>query len=151
MRKHSLSLMVLNVVILVFTSTFLGCSSVNPFTDSNLPSANTVDVAEIHTGMQSGQVQASLGKPSAVKRDHDGSEVWIYDRLHAEASYREVDTEPLNREYMNTKRALLVAKDEAHERLSDKSLADTDKTVTLIIKIGPEARVDSFSYYSNRF
>jgi outer membrane protein assembly factor BamE (lipoprotein component of BamABCDE complex) len=92
---------------------------------------------EIRAGLTQDEVVAALGSPNIVTRDAQGRETWIYDKIASEASY-------------STKGAygtvLLVGASTASGVSSQ-----SERTLTVTIKYGPDQRVDTFSYHSSRF
>ncbi len=107
---------------------------------------------EIRVGMSSVDVAESLGAPNQV-RYQQGKEVWIYDRIATEASYRNSDSGvggsvgaagvPGN---------VLVLGNVSGARSSSKgSSATTQRTLTVIIRFDENDQVASFSYHSSEF
>ncbi len=107
---------------------------------------------EIRVGMSSVDVAESLGAPNQV-RYQQGKEVWIYDRIATEASYRNSDNGvggtvgaagvPGN---------VLVLGNVSGARSSSKgSSATTQRSLTVIIRFDENDQVAEFSYHSSEF
>jgi hypothetical protein len=92
---------------------------------------------EIHAGLTQDQVIAALGAPNIVTRDAQGRETWVYDKIASEASYSTSGAYGT---------VLLVGASSAAGASSQ-----SERTLTVTIKYGPDQRVDTFSYHSSRF
>jgi outer membrane protein assembly factor BamE (lipoprotein component of BamABCDE complex) len=92
---------------------------------------------EIRAGLTQDQVIAALGSPNIVTRDTQGRETWVYDKIASEASYSTSGAYGT---------VLLVGASSAAGASSQ-----SERTLTVTIKYGPDQRVDTFSYHSSRF
>jgi outer membrane protein assembly factor BamE (lipoprotein component of BamABCDE complex) len=92
---------------------------------------------EIRAGLTQDEVIAALGSPNIVTRDAQGRETWVYDKIASEASYS-------NSGVYGT---ILVVGASGAAGASSQS----ERTLTVTIKFGPDQRVDTFSYHSSRF
>jgi hypothetical protein len=107
---------------------------------------------EIRIGMSSVDVAEALGTPNQV-RYQDGKEVWIFDRIATEASYRNSSGGaggsvgaagvPGN--------VLVLGNVSAARSLSRGESATTQRTLTVIIRYDTNDQVESFSYHSSQF
>jgi len=107
---------------------------------------------EIRIGMSSVDVAAVLGAPNQV-RYQKGLEVWIYDRIATEASYRNSD-----KGVGGTVGAagvagnVLVLGNVSGARSSSKGVsATTQRSLTVIIRYDENDQVSEFSYQSSEF
>jgi hypothetical protein len=137
-----------------FTPAFLtGCQS-NGGLHSERDRQMTVGTVqkEIRLGMSSVDVAEALGSPNQV-RYQEGKEVWIYDKIATEASYRNTESGvgagvaaagvPGN--------VLVLGNVNAARGSSRGESATTQRTLTVIIRYGQDDRVESFSYHSSSF
>ena len=92
---------------------------------------------EIHAGMGQDEVATALGSPNIVTRDAEGQETWIYDKIATEASY--------SRSAAYGTILILGASQAAG------AASTSQKTLTVVIKFGPDQKVETFSYHSSRF
>ena len=92
---------------------------------------------EIHAGLTQDEVIAALGAPNIVTRDANGRESWVYDKVATEASYS-------NSSVYGT--ILVLGGGQAAGATST-----TQRTLTVVIKFGPDQRVDTFTYNASRF
>jgi outer membrane protein assembly factor BamE (lipoprotein component of BamABCDE complex) len=92
---------------------------------------------EIHAGLTQDEVIAALGSPNIVTRDANGRETWVYDKVATEASYS-------NSSVYGT--ILLLGGAQAAGAAST-----TQRTLTVVIKFGPDQRVETFTYNASRF
>lgn len=107
---------------------------------------------EIRVGMSSVDVAQALGSPNQV-RYQDGKEVWIYDKIATEASYRNtnsgvgggVGAAGLAGD------VLVLGNVNAARGSSRGESATTQRTLTVIIRYGQDDRVEEFSYQSSSF
>jgi outer membrane protein assembly factor BamE (lipoprotein component of BamABCDE complex) len=92
---------------------------------------------EIKAGMSQADVAEALGSPTIVTKDSDGKETWIYDKIGTEASYSSAGGGG----------SILIL---SFSRGSSVSRT-TQKTLTVVIKFGPDQRVESFTYHASTF
>lgn len=147
---YRVSLLVLMTIVLHAT---VGCSS-NGELHSEQQRRMTVGTVqkEIRVGMSSVDVAAALGAPNQV-RYQQGLEVWIYDRVATEASYRNSE-----KGVGGTVGAaglagdVLVLGNVSGARGSSKGAsATTQRMLTVIIRYDENDQVASFSYHSSEF
>jgi hypothetical protein len=93
---------------------------------------------EIHLGMSSSDVIASLGAPNIVTSDEKRRETWVYDRMATENVYSS-SSGGVN--------ALFLAGVGGHTGASQ----TTQRTLTVIVKFDETAKVRDFSYRSSSF
>jgi len=92
---------------------------------------------EIRAGLAQGDVVTALGSPNIVTRDGAGRETWIYDKVASEASYS-------NSQQYGT--ILILGAGSAAGASSQ-----SQRTLTVVIRFGPDQRVETFSYHASRF
>jgi len=92
---------------------------------------------ELRKGMSGAEVIESLGSPNIVTRDQNGYETWVYDRIATEARYNES---------ANVLFLVLFA-----QGSSSSNASVTQKTLTVVIKMNEQGKVDSFAYHSSKF
>ena len=118
-----------------------GCSTAGPRRDAASPGeqATTLGVVqkEIRSGLTQDQVVTALGSPNIVTRDGQGQETWVYDKIATEAAYSSSSV-------YGTILVLGAAQ-------STGASSTTQRTLTVVIKFGPDQRVASFSYHATRF
>ena len=92
---------------------------------------------EIHPGMDSGAVAEVLGPPNLVSKDATGRETWVYDKAASESDDSEGGVAGT---------AILFSgyHDEHHS-------AQTERTLTVVIKFTDKGLVDSVTYHASRF
>jgi hypothetical protein len=109
--------------------------------------------AKITKGMPMESVAAALGSPNIVKKDKDGGDVWIYDKIASEASYSN-DTGGgsglLGAGGTPGSALILGGLTGSYER-SQGANALTQKTLTVIISFDGRGQVEDFSYHSSKF
>ncbi len=108
---------------------------------------------EIREGMSQGDVAAALGSPNIVSRDADGAETWIYDKIATEASYSRSDAG-----YGGVLGAggpvgsiLLLGLGGGSYGEEAGASAQTERTLTVIIKFNRGGAVQSAAYHSTTF
>lgn len=92
---------------------------------------------ELRKGMSGAEVIESLGSPNIVTRDQNGYETWVYDRIATEARYNE---------NANVLFLVLFA-----QGSSSANASVSQKTLTVVIKMNEQGKVDSFAYHSSKF
>jgi len=108
---------------------------------------------EIHTGMSQADVATALGSPNIVTKDAENKETWIYDKIATEASYSN-DKGGVGGAAgaggIAGSTLILGGLGGSYSKSSGAS-AQTQKTLTVIIKFAPNGTVESFSYHSSKF
>ncbi len=92
---------------------------------------------EIRVGLSGADVINILGSPNIITRDSKGKEVWVYDKIYAQAEWT-------NSSQYGTILILGFFKETKKFKISQ-------KTLTLIITFDNEGKVESFSYHYSRF
>ena len=92
---------------------------------------------EIRKGMSGAEVAEILGSPNIVTKDEAGLETWVYDRIATEANYSES---------ANALFLVLYAQGQSSSRATV-----TQRTLTVVVKLNNDAKVESFSYHASRF
>jgi hypothetical protein len=108
---------------------------------------------EIRIGMPQAEVIAALGSPNIVARGSDGKEVYTYDKIATEASYKSSNSNvgaSASAAGLPGDVLLLGTVSGGHGRSKGRS-ATTQKTLTVIIRFDTEGLVESFSYHSSTF
>lgn len=108
---------------------------------------------EISVGMPSTEVVEALGSPNMVRRNAEGKESWVYDKIATEASYKNsssnvgatVGAAGLPGD------VLLLGTVSGARGSSKGSSATTQKTLTVIIRFDANDNVESFSYHTSTF
>lgn len=139
-------------LLLAFAVVLYGCASNDLHSEQQRKMTVGTVQKEIRIGMSSVDVAEALGSPNQV-RYQEGKEVWIYDRIATEASYR------------NSNRAggasvgaaglpgnvLVLGNVSAGGGSSRGASATTQRTLTVIIRYDENDSVESFSYHSTEF
>lgn len=92
---------------------------------------------ELRQGMSGAEVIEALGSPNIITRDQNGYETWVYDRIASEARYSES---------ANVLFLVLFA-----QGSSSSTATVTQKTLTVVIKMNEQGKVDSFAYHASKF
>jgi len=92
---------------------------------------------EIRVGLSGADVINALGSPNIITRDSKGKEVWVYDKIYAQAEWT-------SSSQYGTILILGFFKE-------TRKLKTSQKTLTLIITFDNEGKVESFSYHYSRF
>ena len=90
----------------------------------------------IFPGMSQGDVACALGSPNIVTKDKEGKETWIYDKIATEV--RKSGTS-----------GLILFCQTGADYVGRAQVSQ--KTLTVIIKFGPDSSVESVSYHSSKF
>ncbi|MHC4572762.1 MAG: hypothetical protein ACYS76_01295 [Planctomycetota bacterium] len=106
---------------------------------------------EIRVGMSQADVAAALGSPNIVSKDSEGDESWIYDKIATEVSY--------SRESGGISAAagglvegwLLALGGSGSYSKSVGAAAQTQKTLTVVIKFDGNGLVKALSYHASKF
>lgn len=108
---------------------------------------------EIRVGMDQGDLASSLGSPNIVTSDANGIETWIYDKIATEASYSS-DTGGVGGGIGAggfPGATLLLGGVGGNYSKTAGAYAQTQKTLTVVIKFDRRKLVSSFSYHSSKF
>ena len=108
---------------------------------------------EIRVGMSQADVATALGSPNIVTRDSEGKESWIYDKIATEVSYSS-DSGGVKGGVGAVGApgsSLLIGGASGGYSKSAGASAQTQKTLTVVIKFDKNALVESFSYHASKF
>lgn len=134
----------------------LGCMSAQEHQQALHSSAEremTLGVAQknIHVGMSQADVAEALGSPNIVTKDSEGNESWIYDKIATEVSYSK-DSGGIG---VGAGAAIenwsLVPFGGVGYSKSAGAVAQTQKTLTIVIKFDENSLVKTLSYHSSKF
>lgn len=106
---------------------------------------------DIHVGMSQADVATALGAPNIVSKDSEGNEAWIYDKIATEVSYSK-DSGGISGGAgagIGSWRMLLGGG--AGYSKSAGAVAQTQKTLTIVIKFDDNSMVKTLSYHSSKF
>ncbi len=92
---------------------------------------------EIRKGMSGAEVAEALGSPNIVTRDEDERETWVYDKIATEASYSESQNS-----------LFLILGGFSNQ---SGAASTTQRTLTVVIKFGPDGKVAKYSYHQSKF
>ena len=108
---------------------------------------------EIRRGMSQDQVASALGAPNIVSRDSDGRESWIYDKVATEASYSNSrgDAGGLAGVAADVGSVLLLGLGGGSYQSQAGASAQTQRTLTVVIKYDQRQLVDNATFHSSSF
>jgi outer membrane protein assembly factor BamE (lipoprotein component of BamABCDE complex) len=104
---------------------------------------------EIHIGMSGGQVSEVLGAPNIVSTDENRREVWIYDKISTEVSYSKSEggiSSLLFGAGSSVGGGMIGSASQ-----STGASAQSQRTLTVIIKFDENKLVRDFSYHQSSF
>ena len=104
---------------------------------------------EIHAGMTGADVAAVLGAPNIVTSGPDRSETWIYDRVASETVYSTSSGGVAALILGGTGSAGGGAGGNIGR--SAGASAHSQRTLTVVVNLGPDSRVRDFSYHASQF
>ncbi len=104
---------------------------------------------EVRTGMSQADVAASIGSPNILTRDSQGREAWVYDKIATEAQTRSSGFGGGGGGLGAPGTSLLLGVLSGHVR--NQKSSSTQRTLTVVIRFGADARVESFSFHATRF
>jgi len=106
---------------------------------------------DIETGMSQAGVAEALGSPNIVTQDSEGDETWIYDKIATEVSYsKDSGSAAVGIGGIIENWRILPAAGGGYSK-SAGAAAQTQKTLTIIIKFDKEKKVKTLSYHSSKF
>jgi len=106
---------------------------------------------DIKTGMSQADVAAALGSPNIVSKDSEGNESWIYDKIATEVSYsRDSGGISAGGGGLIESWSMVLGGGASYSRSSG-AAAQTQKTLTVVIKFDENSLVKSLSYHSSKF
>ena len=106
---------------------------------------------DIHTGMSQAEVAEVLGSPNIVTKDSNGSETWIYDKIATEISYSRDSGGVIGGAGAGIENWRLVPVGGFGYSKSAGAAAQTQKTLTVVIKFDENQLVKTLSYHSSKF
>ena len=147
MRKASL------ILLLIFTGGCMTAAEHQQSLHSTKEREMTLGVVqkEIHTGMSQADVAEALGSPNIVTKDSEGNETWIYDKIATEVSYSKDSGGILGGVGAAIENWRLVPVGGAGYSKSAGAAAQTQKTLTVVIKFDENGLVKTLSYHSSKF
>ncbi len=101
---------------------------------------------EIKVGMSQGDVAIALGSPNIVSKDSGGSDTWIYDKIATEVSYSRDSGGIGGGAGLGGWGVILAGYSK-----SAGAAAQTQKTLTIVIKFDENQNVKTLSYHSSKF
>lgn len=105
---------------------------------------------DISVGMSQADVAVALGSPNIVTKDSEGNESWIYDKIATEVSYSK-DSGGAGIGVGGGLGSWGVILGGASYSKSAGAAAQTQKTLTIVIKFDENQAVKSLSYHSSKF
>lgn len=99
---------------------------------------------EIRTGMSQTEVAEALGSPNIVTKDSEGNESWVYDKIATEVSYSK-DSGGIGAGAVGWGIIL------GGYSKSAGAAAQTQKTLTIVIKFDENSLVKTLSYHTSKF
>lgn len=106
---------------------------------------------DIRVGMSQTEVAETLGSPNIVTKDSGGNESWVYDKIATEVSYSRDSGGVLAGVGGFIENWSLVPAGAASYSKSAGAVAQTQKTLTIIIKFDDNGLVKTLSYHSSKF
>lgn len=106
---------------------------------------------EIRTGMSQADVAEALGSPNIVTKDSEGNESWIYDKIATEISYSKDSGGILAGAGGWIENWRIVPVGGVGYSKSAGAAAQTQKTLTVVIKFDENSLVKSLSYHASKF
>lgn len=108
---------------------------------------------EIRTGMTQAEVAEALGSPNIVTRDAEGKETWVYDKIASEVSYSKDSgsISGVGGAGGAPGTTLIIGLLGGGYSKQSGAVAQTQKTLTVIIKFDKAGKVESFSYHASKF
>jgi outer membrane protein assembly factor BamE (lipoprotein component of BamABCDE complex) len=92
---------------------------------------------EITKGMSGAAVAEALGSPNIVTKDNDERETWVYDKIATEASYSQ-----------SQNGMFLILGGFSNQ---SGAASTTQRTLTVVIKLDKNDKVESFTYHQSKF
>lgn len=135
---------------------FLGCMSAEEHR-RGLHSASEREMTlgivqkDIRVGMSQADVATALGSPNIVTTDSDGNESWIYDKIATEVSYSGESGGVSGGVGGILGGWTLIGGGSAQYAKSTGATAQTQKTLTVVIKFDENKSVKTLSYHSSKF
>jgi len=106
---------------------------------------------EIRVGMSQADVAIALGSPNIVTKDSEGNESWIYDKIATEVSYSRDSGTMVGGAAGGINNWRIVPVGVAGYSKSAGASAQTQKTLTVVIKYDSNGLVKSLAYHASKF
>lgn len=106
---------------------------------------------EIRVGMSQAEVAEALGSPNIVTKDSEGNESWIYDKIATEVSYSRDSGGIVGGAGAGIENWRMVLGGGAGYSKSAGAVAQTQKTLTVVIKFDAMGLVKTLSYHASKF
>ncbi|HUW19886.1 MAG TPA: hypothetical protein VMW16_11345 [Sedimentisphaerales bacterium] len=106
---------------------------------------------EIRVGMSQAEVAEALGSPNIVTKDSEGNESWIYDKIATEVSYSQDSAGIVAGAGAGIENWRVILGAGGGYSKSAGAAAQTQKTLTIIIKFDKTRLVKTLSYHATRF
>jgi outer membrane protein assembly factor BamE (lipoprotein component of BamABCDE complex) len=106
---------------------------------------------EIRVGMSQAEVAEALGSPNIVTKDSEGNESWIYDKIATEVSYSRDSGGIGIGGGGGIENWRMILGGGAGYSKSAGATAQTQKTLTVVIKFDKEGLVKTLSYHASKF
>lgn len=140
--------------VLVFAVAALsGCASNRLHAEKERRMTVGIVQKEIHIGMTQPDVMAILGSPNIVVRDSEGREMWTYDKIATEASYRKSSGSVRGDGGAAgvTGTTLILGMIGGQHSGGSGASATTQRTHTVLIRVDDNNLVESFAYHASSF
>ena len=105
---------------------------------------------DIYVGMSQADVATALGSPNIVSKDSEGNDTWIYDKIATEVSYSKDSGGTAAGGGAGLGGWGLILGGASYSK-SAGAAAQTQKTLTVVIKYDEKQLVKSLSYHSSKF
>lgn len=106
---------------------------------------------DIYVGMSQADVAEALGSPNIVSKDSEGNQTWIYDKIATEVSYSQDSGEiAAGAGGIITSWSMILGGGASYSK-SAGAAAQTQKTLTVVIKFDENSLVKTLSYHSSKF
>ena len=105
---------------------------------------------DIHVGMSQADVATALGSPNIVSKDSEGNDTWIYDKIATEVSYSKDSGGAGGGVGGGLGNWGIIFGGGSYSK-SAGAAAQTQKTLTVVIKFDEKQLVKTLSYHSSKF
>jgi outer membrane protein assembly factor BamE (lipoprotein component of BamABCDE complex) len=106
---------------------------------------------DITVGMPQADVAQALGSPNIVSKDSQGNQTWIYDKIATEISYSKSSGGLTGGSVGIVDSWSMILGGRAGHSKSAGASAQTQKTLTVVIKFDENNLVKTLSYHSSKF
>ena len=118
--------------------------------DGNEMTVGTVQRA-VKIGMSEDEVISVLGSPNIVTSRQDGGQSFVYDKVSTQVTYSKSSSNASVSGGIASLPMLLIGGASVGGSSSAGSVAQTQKTLTVIIKFDAEGKVFDFAYHASKF